>query len=143
MRLSASIAHTTGPSPIHCRQQLVVTNVPTFGSVNNPTANDTLPWLEPVDSDDGPFSVNYTPHCYVDHPGACPGDTTETFSSVVVSYGSLPGSKSDPLLGGESGLLTVPDGGGKGVTFSAHYSLMRNGLCENPSDEVVWLRRMP
>lgn len=142
VHLVASIEHQSGPPPINCRQILLVANEPNFGGLDNPTASDTLPWLDPIDTEDGVFTAAYAPVCSIDHPD--PGCSwTETFYSATVTYVPFPSSVTGALLGGESGDLTVPDGSGQGVPFSAHYALMSNGNCENPGNSVVWVGRAP
>jgi hypothetical protein len=142
VRLTASIEHLSGPPPINCRQTLVVTNEPGFGGATNPTASDGLPWLDPIDTEDGVFQAAYAPFCSIDHPD--PGCSwTETYYSAEVTYTPFPESKVGGLMGGDSGALTVPDGSGQGVPFMAHYALMSNGNCENPGNSVVWVRRTP
>ncbi|HTJ85061.1 MAG TPA: hypothetical protein VL400_25265, partial [Polyangiaceae bacterium] len=65
---------------------------------------------------------------------------TETFYEVTVTYVPT-ATSSEPIAGGESASLTVPGGGGEGVTFDARYALMSNGNCENPGDAAVWVAR--
>lgn len=140
VKLSASIEHVSGPPPVNCRQKLVVSNEPSLGGVTNPTADDLLPWLDPIDTEDGVFQAEFAPFCSIDHPD--PGCAwTETYYSVAVTYTPFPDATVAGLLGGDSGPITVPDSSGEGVPFAAHYALMSNGSCENPGDSVVWVRR--
>jgi hypothetical protein len=142
VHLVASIEHLSGPTPINCGQKLLVQNEPTWVDGDNPTASDGLPWLDPIDTDDGVFQASYSPVCTVDHPD--PGCMwAETFYSVIVTYLPFADAKSAPLMGGDTASFDVPDGSGQGVTFDASYALMSNGNCENPGSSAVWVARAP
>lgn len=141
VRVVASIEHLSGPTPINCRQILLVENLAAFGGLDNPTAADALPWLDPIDGSSDAFEATYSPFCSVQRePDPVCGDE-DFYHSVHVAPAGDPDNQTDELLGGESDTLTVLDDDGNEVVFTASDALMDHPYCEQPGNEVVWVVR--
>lgn len=142
VHLRAKLAHVSGPPPVNCQQSLLISNLPTLGNTANPTADDGLPWLDPLGDQDDIFAASYAVYCSIDHPD--PGCSwVESFYKVSVSYANDPTALTSGLLPTESETFNVAGPDDSPIPFTARYVVSSNGNCENPGYSSVWVARLP